>query len=86
MYNYLISNKLITKKQSGVRPDDSVVNQLLSLVNDIHKAFDDRAVRSVYLDISKAIDKVWQEGLIFKLKQNGIEGKLLALLARVGAI
>ena len=36
-------------------------------------------VRSIYLDMSKAFDKVWHEGLIFKLKQNGIEGKLLNL-------
>ena len=54
----------------------------LSLVNDIHTAVDDKRcleVRSVYLDMSKAFDKVWHEGLIFKLKQNGIEGKLLSL-------
>ena len=37
-------------------------------------------VRSVYLDMYKAFDKVWHEGLIFKLQQNDIEGNLLALL------
>ena len=31
--------------------------------------------------MSKVFDKVWLEGLIFKLKQNGIEGKLLNLLS-----
>ena len=29
--------------------------------------------------MSKAFDKFWHEGLVFKLKQNGIEGNLLNL-------
>ena len=29
------------------------------------------------IDISKAFDKVWHDGLIFKLKQNGVSGSLL---------
>ena len=31
------------------------------------------------MDISKAFDKVWHDGLIFKLEQNGISGNLLKL-------
>ena len=34
-------------------------------------------VRAVFLDISKAFDKVWHDGLIFKLKQNVVSGSLL---------
>ena len=33
------------------------------------------------MDISKAFDKVWHEGLIFKLKQNGISDDLLNILS-----
>ena len=33
-----------------------------------------------FLDISKAFDKVWQDGIIFKLTQIGISGNLLKLL------
>ena len=36
-------------------------------------------VRAVFMDISKAFDKVWHDGLIFKLKQNGVSGSLLSL-------
>ena len=74
---------MITKNQSGFRPSDSTVNQLINLINDIHKSFDSRIsleFRAVFLDISKAFDKVWHKGLSFKLKQNGISGSLLNVL------
>ena len=37
-------------------------------------------MRGVFLDIFKAFHKVWYEGLIHKLQQNGISGKLLNIL------
>ena len=77
LYSYFTSNGLITKNQSGFRSGDSAINQLIELVNEIHKSFDQRnsyEVRSIFLDISKAFDKVWHEGLIQKLNQNGIQG------------
>ena len=80
LYSYLNSNNLLTKNQSGFRPGDSTINQLLFLVKEIHEAFDNPKyldVRALFLDIAKAFDKVWYEGLIFKLKQNGISGNLL---------
>ena len=80
LYSRLNGNNLITKNQSGFRPCDSTINQLLYLVNEIHEAFEDPKsleVRAVFLDISKPFDKVWHEGLIFK--QNGISGNLLKL-------
>ena len=34
----------------------------------------------MYLDISKAFDRVWHDGLIYKLKRCGISGQLLSVL------
>ena len=51
--------KLITPHQSGFKPGDSCIKQLLSITHEIYKSFDDGLeVRSVFLDISKAFDKV----------------------------
>ena len=81
MLKYFLDNNLITLKQSALRPGDSCINQLLSISHDIFTSFDnDLEVRGVFLDISQAFDKVWHDGLIYKLKQNRIKDKLLCLL------
>ena len=82
MFGFFIENDLISQHQSGFKPGDSCINQLLSITHEIYQSFDEGFdVRSVFLDISKALDKVWHDGIIFKLKQNGISGNLLSLLS-----
>ena len=65
LYNHLVSENLITNKQSGFRPGDSTTNQLIDLVNEIFKSFDHRNSYenlAIFLYILNAFDKVWQEG------------------------
>ena len=77
----LKQNQLILK--TGFRPSDSCINQLLAITHQIFKPFDCNPpleVRSVFLDISKAFDKVRYEGLLYKLKSVDISGELYNLL------
>ena len=85
LYSYLLSNNLISTKQSGFIKGDTTINQLLFITHMINLAFDcdiPKEVRSVYLDISKAFGKVWYSGLIFKLKQNGVDRNILQPINR----
>ena len=53
----------------------------VSIAHETLSAFDDgNEVRGVFLDISKAFDKVWDEGLLFKLQQYSISGELITLI------
>ena len=77
IYNFLLEKKLLNPNQSEFRPSDSCINQLLAITHEIFEAFDcnpSLEVSSVLLDISQAFEKVWHEGLLYKLKSMGIPG------------
>ena len=61
MYSYFECNNLFTSCQSGFRKKDSCVSQLLAITHEIYKNFDANPsleTRAVFLDISKAFDRV----------------------------
>ena len=61
LFNYFIENNLLSPHQSGFIPGDSCVQQLISITHEIYNAFyydPSLEVRGVFLDISKAFDKV----------------------------
>ena len=84
MYKYISVNNLLPPNQSGFCSGDSCINQLLSITHDIYYSFDEGfETRAIFLDISKAFDKVWHKGHIHKLRQYRFSGDLLSLLIEV---
>ena len=82
IFSFLIETNLISSNQSGSKPRDSCIKLRLAITHEIYKSFyNGFEVRGVFPDISKAFDSVWHEGIIFKLKQNGISSKLLSVLS-----
>ena len=59
--------------QSGFVLGDSTVNQLVDIYTTFCKALDEgKEVRAAFCDISKAFDRVWHKGFLFKLIKAGI--------------
>ena len=78
LYKFLLNINFLNPLQSGFRPGDSTVNQLIYLVHLIYEALElGKEVRMVFLDISKAFDRVWHKGLLYKLEKIGIRDPLL---------
>ena len=77
MFEYFTANNLSSLNQSGFKPGDSCINQLLSITHEIYQSFDKGfEVRGVFLDMTKVFDSVCNDGLIFKLSQYGISRNL----------
>ena len=78
MFKYCTENNSLKSRNSGFKPKDSAVNRLVELVHNVESGLNDKEDKGiVFLDISKAFNKIWHEGLLFILKQIGIDMSLL---------
>ena len=75
---YLEKNDLINPYQNGFRKNKNTQEQLFRLQNSIRNALNNKsAVITIFLDIEKAYDMIWKDGLLFKLlNQMKITGKM----------
>ena len=65
LYDYLLENIFLIEHNSGFKKNDSPINQILKIVHQIY----------VEINEAKAFDKVWIDGLLFKIQQLVIVGK-----------
>ena len=76
-----MENDLISSNQSGYKPECLSFKLFLSTAHEIYKSFDCvYDIRCVFLDNSKAFDKIRLNGVVLKLKQNGVSGNLRIIL------
>ncbi|KAG4072235.1 hypothetical protein HA402_005957 [Bradysia odoriphaga] len=74
-------NDIISKEQFGFRPQHSTTHQIKRVVNTVKRNKRDRkSTGLILLDIEKAFDSVWHNGLIYKLNAFGVPGYLLKLI------
>ena len=81
--NFLEDNNVLSSNHSGFRPNYTSESQLLSAVHDIYSSFDchpSLEVRGIFLDISRAFDRVWHERLLYKIQSIGISGTPLKFI------
>ena len=59
MFEYFTAINRVSPNQSDFKLGDSYINQLSSVTNEIYQSFDNGfEVQDMFLDISKAVDKV----------------------------
>ena len=86
LYIFLLDNKRLYKYQSGFLPHNSTLFQSIDIFHNICQAFDNNMFScTLFCDVSKAFDRVWHKGLMFKLRQHGIEGKLFEWLNSISS-
>ena len=85
LFNNLYHIEMMHRAEFGFRQKRSAVLQLLFYFNDLHNRMENpelAEIHTLFIDFSKAFDKVAHEKLIVKLHNFRNGGKLLKLLAK----
>ena len=81
LVQHLDLHHLFSDSQYGFRAGRSTADVLTAISERVYRVLNICGeARAVALDISKAFDKVWHAGLIYKLKAYGISGHFLAII------
>ena len=82
--NYLDSRSFLKKEQAGFRKNFRTSDQVFILKTIIDKYTQKNGtlnkLYTCFIDLKKAFDTVWHEGLLLKLQKAGINGKMYNIL------
>jgi len=68
--NFLKKKNILIKYQSGFRQNRSTRDNIFHLTQKVSESFNrSKKVCAIFFDIAAAFDKVWHNGLIYKLTQ-----------------
>ena len=74
---FLESNKILSEQQAGFRQFRSTEDQVTYLAQEVEDAFQNKNVLlATWIDLQKAFDKVWTDGLLVKVQRCGIGGNM----------
>ena len=77
LYWWLESNKKLTNKQAGFRKGNRTDDLLFRLSQKVLNGFQNKEnTTAVFVDLQQAYDRVWRKGLLLKMIDTGIGGKL----------
>ena len=78
LLDFCVTHRIIPDSQYGFLPGRSTIWQFLSVVNDCHNALDaGYSVHALFLDVSKAFDRVDHSLLVERCKSIGLTGPSL---------
>ena len=91
------NNRLFNTFQSGFRKKRSYLDHIMRLADKVYEAVNNKQFTlSVMIDVQKALDLVWDKGLLYKMTQFGLHGNVLkfvkdflndrSIKVRVGAV
>ena len=74
---HLEQHQKLSPKQAGFRQNRSTEDQVTLVAQSIEDAIQDKKhTLAVWLDMEKAFDKVWRDGLRLKMRNCGVTGKM----------
>ena len=78
--HFIESNKIIIKQQAGFRKHRQTKDNIFVLIQKITESFNRKSPKKVlglFFDIASAFDKVWHNGLLYKMIKNKIPRSLI---------